>query len=178
MFRGSTTHPWSGWSNNGKRYRGDTYIFWKLWAWTLFFHYLNFKIANFENFKISRAVLRSWFALSLDFWTMLKYWPAWITKKRADISRKSADMRKKVNKEQQLPFDKEKMHRRQAGLYSASQCCIRLAMNFYLEDRNTVKRRVKLCFVPVLLLFSNLQLLGFSNFFAHISAFWTNMLLD
>ena len=82
-------------------------------------------------------------------------------------------MRKKVNKEQQLPFDKEKMHRRQAGLYSASQCCIRLAMNFYLEGRNTAKRRVKLCFVPVLL-FSNLQVLGFSHFFAHISAFWTN----
>ena len=83
-------------------------------------------------------------------------------------------MRKKVNKEQQLPFDKEKMHRRQAGLYSASQCCMRLAMNLYLEGRNTAERRVKLCFVPVLLLFSNLQLLGFSNFFAHISAFSTN----
>ena len=81
--------------------------------------------------------------------------------KRADISRKSADMRKKVNKEQQLPLDKEKKHRCQAGLYSASQCCIRLAMNFYLEGRNTAERRVKLCFVPVLLLFSNLQLLGF-----------------
>ena len=85
-------------------------------------------------------------------------------KKRADISRKSADMRKKMNKEQQLPFDKEKMHRCQAGLYSASQCCMKLAMNFYLEGRNTAKRRVKLCFVPVLLLFSNLQLLGFSHF--------------
>ena len=86
-------------------------------------------------------------------------------------------MCKKVNKEQQLPFDKEKMHRCLAGLYSVSQCCMRLAMNFYLEGRNTAKRRVKLCFVPVLLLLSNLQLLGFRSFLAHISAISTNLLL-